>query len=242
MITIENLTYKRDRHLILDDINLTIKEGEFAAILGPNGAGKTTLLKLIIGEMTSTAGSITIEGEKHTVWLKKNHIGYLPQKEFFDQDFPAKSLDIVLMGTASKTGLFRSFTSQDKKKAIEYLNLVGLKNREDQYISSLSGGEYQRVLLARALMTESKLIFLDEPEANIDRNTVTEFFELLRELNLKGKTIIAVSHDLNIMTKYCTFLICLNKKLHFHDRKELFNAGIIKEIYGESMLLIEKDY
>ncbi|MCB5230514.1 MAG: metal ABC transporter ATP-binding protein [Candidatus Cloacimonas sp.] len=242
MITIKNLNYKIGRHSILEDINLTIQQGEFVAILGPNGAGKTTLLKLIIGEISNYQGSIEINGVNNQEWLKKNRIGYLPQKEFFDLDFPATALDIVLMGIVSQKGLFKTFNKKERAKGIEYLNLVGLKNKEHQYISSLSGGEYQRVLLARALMTESNLIFLDEPEANIDRNTVTDFFELLKDLNQQGKTIIVVSHDINVMTKYCTFLICLNKTLHFHDRTELFNADVVRRSYGDSVQLIEKDY
>jgi zinc transport system ATP-binding protein len=242
MIEIKSLSYRINNKVILEDIDLLIKKGEFAAILGPNGAGKTTLLNIIIGTINGYRGSVFIEGKTNRQWLKENRIGYLPQREKYDSDFPATALDIALMGCAGVKGLFRSFSGADRERALSCLSQVGLDNKEDRYIGSLSGGEFQRVLLARALMSESRILFLDEPEASLDTESVKGFFQLLKELHQHGMTIIVISHDLNILTEHTSFLICLNKKLHFHDRTELVNAEIIKKTYGEAVNLIDKVY
>ncbi len=242
MIEIKTLNYMINNKLILKDINLNIKKGEFAAILGPNGAGKTTLLKIIIGLISDFDGSVIIGGQSHYRWLKDNPIGYLPQGEKLEYDFPATALDLTLLGYAGKKGLFKNFNLDDKKRAISYIHQVGLIGKEHQYIGSLSGGEFQRVLLARALMSESDLFFLDEPEASLDTESVKGFFQLLKELNQHGKTIIIISHDLNIITQYASFLICLNQTLHFHDKTELIKSETVKKTYGEAVKLIDKVY
>jgi len=242
IIEIKNLNYKINHKPILENIDLKIKEGEFAAILGPNGAGKTTLLKIILGMIDDYRGKILISGKPNKEWLKQNRIGYLPQGEKQETDFPATALDITLMGYAGVKGLFRSFSNEDRERACSFLTQVGMTDKEHQYIGSLSGGEFQRVLLARALMSGSNLIFLDEPEASLDTEAVKGFFQLLKELNRQGKTIVVVSHDLNILTQHTSFLICLNKTLHFHDRTELLNAEVIKRTYGEAVKLVDKLY
>lgn len=242
MIKIQELSYKIQNKTILENITLEIKQGEFAAILGPNGAGKTTLLKIIIGLIRDYRGTVFIEGRPNRQWLKENTIGYLPQGENYEADFPATAMDITLMGFAGEKGLFRSFSSSDRKRARDYLNQVGLSGKEEQYISSLSGGEFQRVLLARALMSESDVLFLDEPEASLDTESVKGFFHLLHDLNQQGKTVIVISHDLHILTQHTSFLICLNKKLHFHDKTELLNAEVVKKTYGEAVKLVDKVY
>ncbi|MBW6515534.1 MAG: metal ABC transporter ATP-binding protein [Candidatus Cloacimonetes bacterium] len=242
MIEIRNLNYQVNNKIILKDINLFLKKGEFIAILGPNGAGKSTLVKIIIALINDYRGTVLIEGSPNRQWMKKNRIGYLPQGEKLDADFPATALDIVLMGYAGTKGLFRSFSSSDKERAYHYLEIVGLVGKELQYIGSLSGGEFQRVLLARALMSESEIFFLDEPEASLDTESVKGFFQLLNDINQQGKTIIVVSHDLNILTQHTSFLICLNKTLHFHDKTELLSAETIKKTYGEAVKLVDKIY
>ena len=242
MIEIKNLSYRVQNKTILQDINLLIKEGDFVAMLGPNGAGKSTLLKIVMGITDNYSGSIKIRQKPHQWWLKRNIIGYLPQSEQFDNDFPATALEITLMGYAGIKGLFKSFSLQDKEKAIRCLEKVGLKGKEDYFIGHLSGGEFQRVMLARALVADSDILFLDEPESNLDKSGVSDFFQLLKSLNEKGKTIVVVSHDINILAKYTNYLVCLNRTLHFHDKTELFNAEVVKSAYGDLVKIVEKDY
>ncbi len=242
MIEIKNLNYSIKGKQVLENINLTINDGEFAAILGPNGAGKTTLLKIILNLIKDYQGSILVDGTNIKTRPEKRIIGYLPQNETFDIDFPATARDITLMGYAGIKGLFKRFSDTDRNIADNCLRKVGLSGKESQYIGSLSGGEFQRVLLSRALISDSKYLFLDEPEASLDKQGVAGFFELLRQLNKTGKTILVVSHDINILTKYCSLLICLNRTLHFHDKAELFNSEIITNMYGEATRILEKDY
>jgi zinc transport system ATP-binding protein len=242
MIEVSNLQFRKNNKFILEDIQLQIPKGEFVAIIGPNGAGKSTLLKIILDLITDYEGEVNIEGIPNRQWLKQNMIGYLPQHEEFDPNFPARAMDIVLMGLAGMRGIFHSFNKQDHAKAEKALDQVGVLHVKKNYIGTLSGGEFQRVLLARALVTDSDYLFLDEPEASVDQDGVVGFFDLLADLHKQGKTIITVSHDLNVLTNYCDFLICLNRTLHCHTKTELVNAELLHKTFGESVHIIEKGY
>lgn len=242
MISFKDLQYHIANKTILEDINLEIPDGVFAAIIGPNGAGKSTLIKLLLGLIEMQEGSIMIDGSSQKKWLKANSFGYLPQREEFDRSFPATARDIVLMGMAGTLPWGRRFTKEHEAKALEVMHMCGIGEKAGAQIGSLSGGEYQRVLLARAILTDSKYLILDEPEAGIDRPGVTSFFKLLQKFNEAGKTIITVSHDLHTLSKFCTFLICLNRRLHCHNNAELINAEVIRNTFGDSVRLIEKEY
>ena len=240
MIELKEVSYYIHNKAILVDINLKIKNNEFVAIIGPNGAGKTTLLQIILNQLTGVTGEVYIDGVLNSLWLRQNIMGYLPQREVFDKNFPATVKDIVLMGIAGQKGVFRSFTGKDKELAVEMLGMVGARHLKDQLIGCLSGGELQRVFIARALLTKSDYLLLDEPEAGVDKDKIKDFYDLLRILNKKGKTIILVSHDVHTVTKNCTNIICLNKSLHCHSQAELVNADMIQETYGDVLQLVEK--
>lgn len=242
MIEFKNIDYIINGKAILENINLTIAVNEFVAIIGPNGAGKSTLVKILLDIIPDYKGSVFIEGKKNTEWLKTNRIGYLPQNEDYDRQFPASVLELVLMGSAAAKGIFSRFNKEDKTAADKALDEVGILQLRNQEIGSLSGGEWQKLLLARALLTGSRYLILDEPEAGIDRPGVTSFFDLLAELHSRGKTIITISHDLHMLNKYCTFLVCLNRTLHCHTQTELLTAQHIHNTFGEAVKLIEKDY
>ncbi len=242
MIEIKDLNYSINGKEILENINLQISDGEFAAIIGPNGAGKSTLIKLLLGLIEKQSGSISIDGIPHLSWLKEHSIGYLPQREEYDRRFPATALDIVLMGLVGELGLFHRIGKTERGKALHALEETGIGHLAGKLIGSLSGGEFQRVLLARALVTESPYLILDEPEAGIDRVGVEGFFSLLQKLNKQGKTIITISHDLHTLTEYCSFLVCLNRRLHCHTETEMLSSEIIHKTFGESVRLIEKGY
>lgn len=217
MIKIKNLNYHVKNKTILESINLIIEKGEFAVIVGPNGAGKSTLLKSILNQIPVQSGEIMINGLSHVDFLKKNQIGYLPQSEDFFPDFPMKVIELVLMGRYFFKKPFRSFTQRDYEVCDQSLKLVSADQLANHDISSLSGGEFQRVLLARALATESDYICLDEPEAGIDKIGIKSFYELLGDLHRQGKTIIAVSHDIETVGQYCSKVICLNRRIHTHN-------------------------
>jgi len=242
MIEFKGVNFSVDNKQILENIDLTITANEFVAIIGPNGAGKSTLIKILLNLITNYTGKVYIEGKLNTDWLRIERIGYLPQKEEYDSKFPATVLDIALMGIAANKGLFSRFTKQEKLTALHTLDKVGILQFQNAQIGSLSGGEWQRLLLARALLTGSKYLILDEPEASIDKTGVINFFDLLAELHKQGKTIITISHDLHMLNKYCTFLVCLNRTLHCHTATEMLTADHIQSTFGEALKLIEKDY
>jgi zinc transport system ATP-binding protein len=242
MIEFNNINYIISGKAILENINLKIVPNEFVAIIGPNGAGKSTLVKILLNIIKSYEGSVLIEGVRNSEWLKSNRIGYLPQKEDFDRQFPATVSELVLMGLAATRGIFNRFSRQDRIDAESVLNKTGILHLKETQIGSLSGGEWQRLLLARALLTGSNYLILDEPEASIDKPGVKSFFDLLADLHKQGKTIITISHDLHMLNKYCTFLVCLNKTLHCHTETELLTSEHIHSTFGDAMKLIEKDY
>ena len=242
MIKVNDLQYRINGKSILEDISLEIADGEFAAIIGPNGAGKSTLLKLLLGLLELQQGSISIDGIPHRKWLGNNSFGYLPQHEGIDRSFPATALDLALMGLAGDVPLFKRFSTSHRSKALAALEQTGIKHLAQQMIGRLSGGEFQRVLLARAIVSGSKYIVLDEPEANLDLPSVKSLFEVLKSLNETGCTIITVSHDLHTLSEYCSFLICLNRRLHCHSHTELIDAEMIHKTFGDSMRIIEKGY
>ncbi len=242
MIKITDLQFQIGAKSILEDINLEIPRGVFAAIIGPNGAGKSTLIKLLLGTLDFKTGSIEIDGIPHRQWLKDHSFGYLPQREEYDRFFPATALDIALMGIAGNVPFGKRLSSAHKADALDAMRMCGIESKASDLIGNLSGGEFQRLLLARAIVTKSDYLILDEPEAGIDRPGVTSFFKLLKQLNEQGKTIITVSHDLHTLSEYCSFLICLNRRLHCHNKTELVNAEIIHKTFGEGVRLIDKDY
>jgi zinc transport system ATP-binding protein len=242
MIEFKGVNFSVDNKQILENIDLTITKNEFVAIIGPNGAGKSTLIKILLNLITGYTGQVLIEGKLNTEWLKTNRIGYLPQKEEYDTKFPATVLDIALMGIAANKGIFGRFNKQDKLTALETLDKVGILPLQNAQIGTLSGGEWQRLLLARALLTGSRYLILDEPEASIDKTGVISFFDLLADLHKQGKTIITISHDLHMLNKYTTFLVCLNRTLHCHTETEMLTADHIHSTFGEALKLIEKDY
>jgi len=242
MIKITNLQYRLNGKSILEDINLELADREFVAVIGPNGAGKSTLIKLILGMIEKQEGSIEIDGLPQPEWLKNNSFGYLPQHEEYDRSFPATVLDIVLMGLAGKVPLGKRFSAVHKEQAMAALSQTGMEKLARNRIGRLSGGEFQRVLLARAIVGNSPYLILDEPEASLDRPSVDSFFALLKTLHESGRTIITISHDLNILSEYCSFLVCLNRRLHCHNHTELVDSQIIHKTFGDSMRIIEKDY
>lgn len=208
IIEVNNLTVNYGLLTALEEINFKIKEKEFLGIIGPNGGGKTTLIKAILGLKEISSGNIIINSEKA--------IGYVPQFSSFDKKFPISVFDVVLMGRLSgKLKFFKKYSKEEKKYAeniMEKLGIIDLRNRQ---IGQLSGGQLQKVLIARALITNPDILILDEPTASIDSNTKIDIYNILKKLNYE-KTIIIVSHDMEDIFKYVDSILCVNKKAHYH--------------------------
>ncbi|HON36606.1 MAG TPA: metal ABC transporter ATP-binding protein [Methanothrix sp.] len=230
IVSIENLWLFRGEHVILEDINLRLNRADFLGLIGPNGGGKSTLLKLMLGLIKPDKGRIRIFGQQPEA--ARGMIGYLPQKTIFDQSFPVKVLEVAQMGRFSRTGLFRRYGPADRDAALRALEAVGMEDRAEREIGALSGGEQQRVFVARSLVSDPELLLLDEPTAGIDSAQQAEFYELLCHLNQdRGIAIILVSHDITAVSKYVGKIACLNQRLYYHGSKELTSEDIEKA-YG----------
>lgn len=198
---------------ILEDLSMTLYEGEFAAIIGANGSGKSTLLKLIFGELALSKGSIKFFDKEK---LDKNDFGkiaYIPQQGLGkNSNFPASSFEVVSTNLYGGPWKFGIFNKEKKEKVYEALKLVGMEDFSDRPIGKLSGGQRQRVLLARALISKPSLIVLDEATAGVDQESSNEFYKILRKLSAEDKvTILAVTHDLGGIFPYIDRTFCLEK-------------------------------
>ncbi len=234
-VHIENLSVYYGKTTAISDVSLDIKQGEFLGIIGPNGGGKSTLLKAILGLIPITTGNIEIYGGK----LGKNRTvtGYVPQFASVDRQFPISVLEVVLTGRLKKgLSLFMKYSKEDIEIAYEKLRYVGMEHLAKRQISELSGGEFQRLLIARALTVHPRLLLLDEPTASVDVSSRDQIYDLLKELN-KEITIVLVTHDLLAISSEVKKLACLNGKLVYHGEPQL-NEHIVNELYGCSVDLI----
>ncbi|NPV61525.1 MAG: metal ABC transporter ATP-binding protein [Methanotrichaceae archaeon] len=230
IISVSGLWLFRNHHPLLEDINLELEEGDFLGLIGPNGGGKTTLLKVILGLIKPDRGSVRIFGLPPQE--AREFVGYMPQKTLFDHSFPVSAEEVVLMGRYSRKGMFRRYDSKDREAARNALSAVGMKHLAEREIGSLSGGEQQRVFVARSLVSEPKLLLLDEPTAGIDAAQENEFYDLLRHLNQdKRITIILVTHDVTAVSTYVNKIACLNQRLYYHGSKEI-SPEDIEKAYG----------
>lgn len=230
IIEVNNLTVNYGTVTALDNINIKIKKGEFLGIIGPNGGGKTTLLKSLLGLINPSSGEVRVNDDKP--------IGYVPQFSNFDRTFPIKVLDVILLGTLEgKIKFLHKFKKDDIKKAEEIMNSLGILKFKDRQISQLSGGQLQKVLIARALIMDPEVMILDEPTASLDANAKTEIYNLLKKLN-EDKTIIVVSHDIGVINSYIDTVACLNKTMHYHGDDTKLSEKTLENVYGCPVELI----
>lgn len=218
VVRLEDVWVQYDGVPILEGINLAIEQADFLGIIGPNGGGKTTLLKVVLGLVHPSRGKVSVLGEPPE--KSRSKIGYVPQHNLFDRDFPISVWDVVLMGRCGKAGLFKRYGSDDRRTTQNALQTVGMLDYKDRQLGKLSGGELQRVFIARALVSEPELLLLDEPTASVDPAMQTEFYELLERLK-KQMAIVLVSHDISAVSIYVDKIACLNRQLHYHGSKEL---------------------
>lgn len=210
-IDVKNLSYSYEKTLVLEDVSFTIKKGEFVGIFGPNGGGKTTLLRLLMGFNKPGKGKIHLF-DKSPLALRPR-IGYVPQINRLDKHFPISVLELVLMGCLSSSNLFGKLCSSSRDKALQALEKVGLLDKNDQPFGTLSGGQAQRVLIARAIVNNPELLFLDEPTASVDPAAEEMILDILEKL--KGNmTILMVTHDLQTIVRKVEKLLCVHRHVH----------------------------
>ncbi len=222
---------------VLESINLTASSGDFLGVIGPNGGGKTTLLKVILGLVKPSRGTVHVFGQP--AGKAHRNIGYVPQYASIDREFPISVLEVILTARYSD-GFFDRHKPSDIEAASDALGTMGIAALASRQIGELSGGQLQRVLIARALATRPKLLLLDEPTASIDPDTQTGFYELMTGLK-KNMTIVMVSHDIAAISVYVDKIACLNRRLVYHGSGEV-DQEMLESTYGCPVRLITHDH
>ena len=218
IIKIEHLFAGYERKEVLSDVNLSVEKDDYLGIIGPNGGGKTTLIRTILGLMKPTSGSIRFfkEGEE----VKEIKMGYLPQYNALDKQFPISVYEVVLSGLSKSKRLFAQYGKAQHQQVAETLERMQLIDLKDRHIGALSGGQLQRVLLARAIVSKPDVVILDEPNTYIDRRFQKQMYEMLEQIN-KECAIIIVSHDIAEVLNNVKHIACVNRHLHYHDTADM---------------------
>ena len=233
MIRIENLSVSYKETLALKDISLVLQGPTITGIIGPNGAGKSTLLKSMLG-IIPHEGHAFIDDKEMKKSLKK--VAYVEQKIHIDYNFPIKVKECVSLGLYPSIPLFHTLKAKHWKKVADALEIVGLSDYAERQISQLSGGQFQRVLIARCLVQEADYILLDEPFVGIDSVSEEIIMNTLRDLKKSGKTVLIVHHDLGKVPHYFDQVLLLNKELiALGPTKETFTQANLKQAYGDRL-------
>lgn len=213
ILVLDSINAGYNNKTILRNINLTVKYDDFIGVIGPNGGGKTTLLKVILKLLKPFSGKINYYENGTTVKLM--NIGYLPQVNPLDKVFPIAINEVVLSGLMGQKQIFHKFTKEEKEKADEVMNLVGIMDLKNKNAGEVSGGQLQKALLSRAIISSPKLLILDEPSTYVDSSFEHDLYQILLELN-KRMAIIIVSHDIGTISTYIKSIACVNQGLHYH--------------------------
>ena len=219
LITIQNLSLGYDSHAIVENLNFSVKLGDYLCIVGENGSGKTTLMKTLLHLQEPVSGRILI-GDG----LKKNEIGYLPQQTVVQKDFPASVREIVLSGCQGRCGLRPFYNKAEKQLAETNMDRMGILPLRDRCYRELSGGQQQRVLLARALCAAEKVLLLDEPVAGLDPKVTSEMYDLIENLNREGITIIMISHDIAAAIRYASHILHIGANIFYGSKEEYLDS------------------
>ena len=217
IVSLSNVTVRYDDYVAIDGVNLDIFADDFICIIGPNGGGKTTLIKTILGTLPHS-GEVRLSQSLFNG--SKRLIGYLPQHSTFDRNFPISVLEVVMSGLQSERGFSTKYSRADREKAMQLLEKVGIIEVAERQIGEVSGGQMQRALLCRAVISEPKLLILDEPTNFIDKQFESELYDILKQLN-ERMSIVMVSHDVNNISPAVKSIVCVNRKLHRHNTNTL---------------------
>lgn len=228
-----NLTTNSSRK-ILTDINLKIDCGDCVAVIGPNGTGKTTILKIINGLIKQTSGEIEIFNEKISNKIK-NQIGYIPQNNYFDPFLPISVKEVISIGLSSKYGIFKNFSDKDRQIIEDTAKNVGIFKLLDTPVGKLSGGEAQKLSIARVLVQEAKLILMDEPLSNLDNKAQKDILDVTDEIYKQKKaTILIVLHNLSQIPSCCNKILFMSNGeiVKFGKKEEIFDNKLFQELYN----------
>ena len=238
-ISIHDMTIAYHRKPVLWDVDFNAPEGKLIGILGPNGAGKSTLLKAILDLIPKASGRVLVYGKPYR--SQRHLVGYVPQRESVDWDFPVNALDVVAMGLYGKIGWCRPVRRSHRQAALSALERVSMADYARRQISQLSGGQQQRIFLARALAQDARIYMMDEPFSGVDAATEKAIVSLLHDLRSAGKTVLVVHHDLQTVTDYFDHLILLNMRIVTHGpTQEVFTPENLHKTYGGRLTLLDE--
>lgn len=238
-IQIHDMTIAYHKKPVLWDVDLDIPEGKLVGIIGPNGAGKSTLIKGVMNLVPKASGWVKIYGQSYEAM--RRHIGYVPQRESVDWDFPISAIEVVMMGRYGHIGWIRRLRREDRRIAEEALAKVGMEEFAKRQISQLSGGQQQRVFLARALAQDARIYLMDEPFAGVDAATERAIIDILVELRRQDKTILVVHHDLQTVTNYFDWVIMLNMRVVASGpTSEIFTDENLQKTYGGRLTVLSE--
>jgi zinc/manganese transport system ATP-binding protein len=227
------------REPVLRDVDLVIQPGELVGIVGPSGSGKTTLLRLLTGQVRGYAGDVRILGQTVRAGKAVEHLGYVPQIGAGERDFPLTVQQAVLLGMAADSARKPWFSAVEKTYSLELLAHLGLEGYEDRSISELSGGQYQRMLLARAMARHSEVILLDEPTSGVDMQTRRDILRLLATLNAEGLTVVLTTHNLNWVASHLPRVVCMNGRVIADGSpQDVFTPEVMRETYGAELRVV----
>ena len=227
-------------HPALENINFQVAQGEIVGVIGPNGSGKSTLMKAILGLVKPWKGGAFVMGQPAAA--QRRIVGYMPQMEDVDWDFPVTVRDVALMGRYSGRGLLRRTNREDRDAADAALQRVGMHDLRERLIGELSGGQRRRVLLARALANDPVLLLLDEPVAGLDATAQHNFLDTVDDLRSEGKTVVLSTHDLSCVSEWCGKAACLNRTLiAYGPPGEILDEQVLSETFGSHLLLVHTE-
>lgn len=239
-IEVKDVSFSYNGNPILQDISFTVEEGEYLGIIGPNGGGKTTLFKVILGLLRPQTGEVRIYGEPLEGFKKKHLIGYVPQRSISDYYFPATIEEVVRSGRTARLGLFRRFSKDDLSAVKRVMEITDVAKLKDRLIGQVSGGERQRVFIARALASDPKILILDEPDVGVDVTAQEKFYSFLEDLNSSlGITILLISHDIDVVAHQAKSILCLNRRLVCHGPpRDFITEDYMQKLYGKKVRFI----
>lgn len=240
IIRLENLDAGYEGRPVISGVSLTVQPGEFVGIVGPSGSGKSTLLKSLLGVAAIYRGNAEVDGQAVDA-RRKPSVGYVPQLETIDWNFPVTVEEAVLMGRATSSGPWPWPRKQDREEMMRLLERLGIADQRTKHIRNLSGGQQQRVFLARALIRNPRILLLDEPTSGVDMKTRDDILHLLVDLNRDGVTVVISTHELNALAAHLPRVICINRGIIADGPpSEVFTEDSLRRTYGGDLVVVRQ--
>lgn len=242
-VELNDVSYSYGAVPAVEGVSLTVDEGDYLGLVGPNGSGKSTLLKLMLGVLEPDDGEAFLFGERATEFDDGERIGYVSQNATkVDNRMPITVKEVVRMGRYPRVGR-RRFSDEDRRAVEEAMRKTGVDSLAPRRVTQLSGGQRQRVFIARALAAEADLLALDEPTVGVDAESREGFYDLLRDLNDEGMTVVLIEHDIGVVTEHADEVACVNRRLYFHgDPTDFEESDALTQAYGANQRVLEHDH